>query len=246
VPPTSSGHAGEWVNIMGNEIDTNAINTNNTNETNTNMNTNTNTNATPVIAKPAMRVPSPELVTHWLSEIDGLVTELGSYLDALTPDQRRRELKIRKGGERHIPLIADTATRYGLSFPGGTADEIRANLDVISALSPVLTRLQAASGIVGDTIFRARGNAWRGTTSAYTMLSRMAKNVPSIAREIAPATEFFAPKRKSKVAAAPPVGAVSGSVAPVTQPGGGDTVTPTGGSAPVVNGAPAPANGVGH
>jgi hypothetical protein len=111
----------------------------------------------------------------------------------------------------------------------------------------VLARLQTATDVVSDTILRSRDTTWKATTSAYTMLSRMAKNVPSIKSEIAGATELFARRRKSATAVAAPeasnsaqAGAVAKPVGNHTanaQPGGGDTATANGASAPSMNGA---------
>jgi hypothetical protein len=196
---------------------------------------NTNVQSSIIITK-AVHVPTDADVDHWLSEIDGLVTELGTYTQALTSNDRRRMLKVRRGGERHIEQVAKTAARYGLAFPGGSLEELQAHMEVANKLMPVLARLQAATEVVSDTILRSRNTTWKATTSAYTMLSRMAKNVPSIATEIAGATELFARKAKSTRAAASPAVSNGGDTAtkptgahPGAQPSGGD-------AAPVNNG----------
>lgn len=149
------------------------------------------------IARSAIDVPSSETIDRWLADFDALVLTLGSYTKALSTAERRREAKIRTGGERYVATIVEAALRYGLSFPGGPGD-IEANLALVEALMPVLARLRAVSEIVSDTILRGRGAAWRGTTSAYTMLTRLAKNNPVLAVDMQHARAFFARRHKPR------------------------------------------------
>jgi hypothetical protein len=120
---------------------------------------------------------------------------------ALTPKDRARTSKLRKGAEKVIPTLLALSDRIGLSVPEHPTATIRANLDKVTTLAPIHESVVAAENHLGDSIFKARADVWEGATVHYTTLRRLARKNGEIRNSLAPVTEFFARKSPAVVKA---------------------------------------------
>src|SRR5271163_3790172 len=116
-------------------------------------------------------VTEPSQVNTFLESI----TTMAGPAPALTPKDRKRAVKLRKGGEKVVPTILALSNRIGLSVPSHPTAAIQANLDKVQALSPVHEGVVSAEKHLGDAIFQAQSAIWEGATVHYTMLKRLAK-----------------------------------------------------------------------
>ncbi len=130
------------------------------------------------------------------------ITTIAGPVPALTSKDRRRSLKLRKGGEKVVPTLLALSDRIGLSVPSHPTSAIQANLDKVKALSPVHESVVSAEKHLGDAIFQAQSKIWEGATVHYSVLKRLSKSDGDIANALAPVTEFFAQKSPAVVKAA--------------------------------------------
>jgi hypothetical protein len=155
------------------------------------------------------RTTHPKETTTTSSE--SVPSEVQSFLDAvtaiagpklaLTSKDRRRSVKLRKGGEKIVPTILALSDRIGLTVPSHPTAAIQANLDKVKTLSAVLEGVVSAQKHLADALFQAHSEIWGGATVHYTMLKRLAKGDGDVANALAPATEFFAHKAPGVVKA---------------------------------------------
>lgn len=141
-------------------------------------------------------VPSPGDIARCVEGLEITTEVLGDWAVALSPTDRQRELKLRRGGERFVPMIMDLGARYGVSVLGAEHRSATELLDLVARLDPLAARLRAMTDLVTTTIMRARADAWQAATATYTALSRVSSRNPSLLAELAPATAFFAIRRR--------------------------------------------------
>ncbi len=141
-------------------------------------------------------IESPEVKSF----LDSITAIAGPAL-ALTSKDRRRSLKLRKGGEKVVPTLLALSDRIGLNIPSHPTSAIQANLDKVKTLSPVHESVVSAEKHLGDAIFQAQSKIWEGATVHYSVLKRLGKSDGDIANALAPVTEFFAQKAPAVVKA---------------------------------------------
>jgi hypothetical protein len=130
-------------------------------------------------------------------EVESLLASVAAVAGpapALTSKDRKRSVKLRKGGEKVVPTILALSDRLGLSLPSHPTAAIQADLDKVKTLAPVHVGIVSAEKHLGDAIFQAQSRIWEGATVHYTVLKRLAKTDGDIANALAPVTQFFAQK----------------------------------------------------
>ena len=129
------------------------------------------------------------------------ITAIAGPAPALTSKDRKRSTKLRKGGEKIVPILLALSDRIGLSVPSHPTAAIKANLDKVKTLSPVHEGLVSAEKHLADAIFKAQSDLWDAATVHYTVLKRLAKSNGDIANALADVTAFFAQKSPAVVKA---------------------------------------------
>jgi hypothetical protein len=129
------------------------------------------------------------------------ITTIAGPAPSLTSKDRKRSVRLRKGGEKVVPTLLALSDRIGLSVPSYPTAAIQANLDKVKALSPVHEGVTSAQKHLSDAIFQAQSEIWEGATVHYTMLKRLAKTDGDVANTLAPVAEFFAHKAPAIVKA---------------------------------------------
>ncbi|MGO8993770.1 MAG: hypothetical protein ACLQVI_10615 [Polyangiaceae bacterium] len=129
------------------------------------------------------------------------VTAIAGPALALTAKDRRRAVRLRKGGEKVIPTITALSEQFGLSVPSYPASAITANVTQANSLVAVHKQLVTATKQVSDAIFSAQSKGWEGATVHYSVLKRLARTDGDLATALAPVTEFFAQKSPAVVKA---------------------------------------------
>ena len=192
--------------------------------------------------------PSTSVATTAKSLIATLTAMAGKPL-ALTAKDRRRALRLRKGGEKVIPTITALSEQYGISVPSYPTSAITANVTQATSLVALHKQLVTATAQVSDAMFQADSKSWEGATVHYSVLKRLAKTNGTLATALAPVSEFFARKSPAVVKAEEEK---RGHRKGVEEPKGSATTTTTGTSsaqAPAASTAATPAvttNGAAH
>jgi hypothetical protein len=130
---------------------------------------------------------------------------------ALSAKDVQSSLKLRKGGETFVPLLAELSHRFGLEVPARPTSDMVVALGVVNALEPLRQSLEASLKVVGDALFVERSETWSTAITLYSLLKKASEREPMLATGLAPAKKFFAyrhpvvakahPKRKSAKAA---------------------------------------------
>jgi hypothetical protein len=143
---------------------------------------------------------SSSVATTAKSLIATLTAMAGKPL-ALTAKERRRAVRLRKGGEKVIPTITALSEQFGINVPSHPTSAIKANVTKANSLVAVHKQLVTATKQVEDAIFKAQSESWDGATVHYTVLKRLAKSDGDIATALAPVKEFLAQKSPAVIKA---------------------------------------------
>jgi hypothetical protein len=123
--------------------------------------------------------------------VDQAVAAINPGGPGMTTTDRRRTTKIRTGGEKFIPLLAELAATYGITSPVHTIDEMSSLLEQVQKLVPLQRRVEVLLKLVEDTDLQANSDMWSAATFVYSVLKRMAKRDGNIALALEPLAEFF-------------------------------------------------------
>ncbi|HEY2514586.1 MAG TPA: hypothetical protein VGI39_27165 [Polyangiaceae bacterium] len=147
--------------------------------------------------------PLPERVDKATVLMKQAIALLALDAPAITANERKGMYRLRKGGEKHIPQLAQIAADWQVTIrTQPTADMLAANA-VASALRPFLTLLAGLVQEVQDTVFVSDSESWATASALYAVLKRMSKKDPKLAAQLAPVAEFFAFRRPVADPAAP-------------------------------------------
>jgi hypothetical protein len=116
----------------------------------------------------------------------------------LSPLERRRSAKTRRGGHQVVPLIAAVATKYGIAAPAMTGGSLSASLARVQALDPLLSASAESHATISDAHFSASNEMWTSARALYRMLKTVGETNPSIATELKPVEEWFRAQRSAK------------------------------------------------
>ncbi|MCC6811524.1 MAG: hypothetical protein IT381_29105 [Deltaproteobacteria bacterium] len=116
----------------------------------------------------------------------------------LTPEERQRLAGVRWGFERHAPLVASLAKERGMEVEGRSIPEMFDDLEMTETLHLVRGELAVTLARVEDTILKRRAQAYRTFLTYYRLLNAMAEDVVSVATQIEPVNDFFAPGPQPK------------------------------------------------
>ncbi len=147
-----------------------------------------------VAANPsATAQPSPAFLAKVAQATSLLDQAIALFQDGvdLTPLDRKRSQKLRKGGDRVIPILAQAAKQIGLSIPLAPVAPMEESLAEAQALLPVQTKIGVLQKQVGDHVFSAEGSSWGTATALYAVLRRLSKGNGQLAKLLEPAGEFF-------------------------------------------------------
>lgn len=128
-----------------------------------------------------------ERVSSFLDSVEG---ELGPA-PLLTPAQRRRASKPRRGAEKVLTLIAPIVREHGLDSAAVNADTMLAHLADAAALRALFIRLSKVHKRIDDELFTAQCGAWELGLQFYSLLRRRAKSDGTLATSIEPLRAMF-------------------------------------------------------
>jgi hypothetical protein len=141
-------------------------------------------------------------VQQTVASIDTVEAGLGSD-PALAPKDRRRAVKLRKGGDKVVASLGNLAVQHQLESPALQVAVMLALLGRASALRPLADRLAAFAKHVSDAIFVSESQAWTMAMQYYALLRRRALADTELATALVPITQFLSYRHPSTKA---PVG----------------------------------------
>jgi hypothetical protein len=120
---------------------------------------------------------SPELVSAVLEQFD-VVEAMLSFLQLLTPSEKKRLVKPRPGTQEVLEGIADLQRDAGI--PPGEDDPMLADLSVHRGLTLIGDRASALVQRIEDTRFLAGSEGWTQGLIRYGMLRKLERTNPSL------------------------------------------------------------------
>jgi hypothetical protein len=162
-----------------------------------------------VAAAAAVTTASPlaDRVAQAIVLIKAAIALLALNAPALTAAQRKSMEKLRKGGDRYIPQLAQIATSFSVQIRTQPTATMLSAIQLATELQPLITTLAGFLQEVQDTGFQAQSDSWSTATTLYSVLKRMSRKDPSLKTQLAPVSTFFAfrrPVTTAKPAAAKP------------------------------------------
>jgi hypothetical protein len=128
----------------------------------------------------SITIPPADLqaVKDMLATINGL---LAPYLIALTPEDRRKLLKMGDGSEPFVSKVMDYAVSDPQFLPPFVQiAELKKDWDAVAALLPIFRTVQQLENNLSDTVMLTGSEAFEGSLSYYNSVKLGAKmNVPN-------------------------------------------------------------------
>jgi hypothetical protein len=144
----------------------------------------------------------------------------------MTATDRRRTVKVRKGGEKYIPRLARAAVASGITPTGYSIDGMTASAAMVQQLDPLEEMLGALMKLVQDARIRSSGATWQTATLVYSMLEHVADRDGMVATAILPVKELFATgPRGSATKKAPTTPHAEGTTTPAAEVGADTSVS---------------------
>jgi hypothetical protein len=159
-----------------------------------------------VAANPSATVQASPVFLARVARCSALLDEaIALFQDGtdLTSLDRKRIKKIRKGGEKIIPIVAQAAKQAGVNLPLAQVAPMEESLAEAQALVPLQAKLGLLQKRISDQSFTSDGGSWATATALYSVLRRLSKNNGQLATLLAPANEFFKSRGPAARAAHP-------------------------------------------
>jgi len=112
-------------------------------------------------------------------------------VERLTPGERKRRLKLRRGGQQIVPTIAAAATKYSITGTMATGESLMQAMQYAREIEEVLSSAIALLTALKNAQLTANADTWIKTITLYGMLRKNAEHDPAVAAELAVATEWF-------------------------------------------------------
>ena len=129
------------------------------------------------------------------------VTAPFAGVPALTPTDRKRMVKIRRGAHQVIPTIAILAQKFAIEAPGLQVDDMLSNLQQATDLEPLLNAVAAFHQTLKDAHLAASGAAWKTAMVTYVMLRSAGEANRRVGDELVPVQQWFRHRVSSSNAA---------------------------------------------
>ena len=114
----------------------------------------------------------------------------------MTATDRNRRTKLRRGGEKYIPVLAELATAYNVLPSTHSVDEMMTGHDVVTSLGPLRTKVSLLLKSIEDAMLGTQSETWKAATLFYSMLRPLADRDGNVAKALAPVEDFFATRSK--------------------------------------------------
>jgi len=158
-------------------------------------------------------------------EIDTCVADLGRHtvtisrgVKPLSKQERQRMPRSRKDGATIAREIAQLATKYGVT---GVVDVngMLSAVNEVEQLAPLDKVAANFSVLVHDRVFASDSASWKSATAGYTVLKRLARDNPDMARDLVGVAARLKPAKSGATATSgEPAAATAGATAATPEP----------------------------
>jgi hypothetical protein len=141
-------------------------------------------------------LPSTDKIAALLKKCVELRAEVSKLGIVLSPEQRKRRLRMRKGAMSLVPLLMSLVKKHGLEVASVPIAGMQADARLATELSPFEDHVTALSQLIVDTITEAEHELWQAFLMYYGILKSAAVRIPELKAELRPIEELLAQDRK--------------------------------------------------
>jgi hypothetical protein len=127
----------------------------------------------------------------YAAQLDHVATLLGEGFTPLSPKDRIRLLKPRKGGAKIVATIAKLCTEYGIGSPSAPLDEMIAQFSTAESYEDLARKATALAQLVNDMVAVATSKGWSMGMANYRALAAYAVSNPALATALAPVKDVM-------------------------------------------------------
>jgi hypothetical protein len=146
---------------------------------------------------------TPEQIAAALDLVERALATF-SYVEPLTPKQRKQRLKIRRGAHQVIPQITDVARTFAIALPSSSSDDLDAALAHARALEPLIAAVSVLHATLADDYLTTQGTVWQRSMALYCMLRSAARTHANLAVSLTTITAWFRAGRAKRPSPSPP------------------------------------------
>ena len=174
--------------------------------------------------KKTERGPKPAVIDRCVKALDRMMADVGEGQMPMTAKERKRTLRLRKGGRDVARTLAHLASKYGVDGFAPTGDTLE-DIAYVERLAPLAKEAASFSALLADLLFQADGRVRGVVCHACTLLQGLAARDTRVAQDLAPVTASFSTREARrrnaahKAASAPPSDAATN--APLSPPAKG-------------------------
>jgi hypothetical protein len=141
-------------------------------------------------------LPSADKMAALLKKCVELRAEVSKLGIVLSPEQRKRRLRMRKGALPLVPLLMSLVQKHGLEVASVPLAGMQADARLSAELSPFEDHVTALEQLIVDTITEAEHELWQAFLMYYGILKSAAVRIPELKAELRPIEELLAQDRK--------------------------------------------------
>jgi len=137
--------------------------------------------------------PNAALAAAAQQAVAMIATITASLGDAptLSPAEKRRAVRFRKGGGPIAATIGNLAQQQQLALPNVSVATMTSLLGRANAIAPLVSCLPGLVALVNNIAFAAQSQAWAMALQFYAVMQRLAKTDPQLAAALQPVTQFL-------------------------------------------------------
>ena len=121
--------------------------------------------------------------------VEGVLGDEGANV---SPEEKKRTLRVRRGAAAIMQTIAHLVASYGLDSSTLRSDEMMSLVQSVAALEPLEAAVTRLHKRVSDERFVQNARAWDTALQFYALLQRRANTDAQLAAALSPVSEFFA------------------------------------------------------
>lgn len=148
-------------------------------------------------------LPSPEKLKALLTKLREVRAEVAKLGVVLSPDDRRRRLRMRRGALEYVPLLVSLVERYKVESSAAPLSSINNDVKLIGALSPFEDESAGLESLISDTLAEAEHEVWQAFLLYYGVLQSLAERIPALKADLEPVGKLLAQSRTERRRPAP-------------------------------------------
>lgn len=141
-------------------------------------------------------LPSADKIAALLKKCVELRAEVSKLGIVLSPEQRKRRLRMRRGAMPLVPLLISLVKKHGLEVASVPIAGMQADARLSTELSPFEDHVTALEQLIVDTITEAEHELWQAFLMYYGILKSAAVRIPELKAELRPIEELLAQDRR--------------------------------------------------